>query len=215
VALEPVNEHHGEQVFMVLDFKGQQIENGSSSLEVMRRTTIVNTYVAFLRGINSGLNPTTKMDVLKAAFEEMGFKNVKTVIASGNVLFEAESTSERALEQKIEKTLPKAIGFESTTIVYKLEALQRLVKLDPFKDVKVTPQTRTFVTFVKEPPKGNPKLAGKGFQIIKKSGHALFSVLDLAGTTPDLMKVLDKEFGKGNTTRSWKTIERMLKKAEK
>jgi hypothetical protein len=40
-------------------------------------------------------------------------------------------------------------------------------------------------------------------------------VLDLSGTTPDLMKVLDKEFGKGNTTRNWKTIERILEKAGK
>jgi hypothetical protein len=45
------------------------------------------------------------------------------------------------------------------------------------------------------------------------SGCALFSVIDLSGSsTPDLMKVLDKEFGKNNTTRSWKTTERILKK---
>jgi hypothetical protein len=34
------------------------------------------------------------------------------------------------------------------------------------------------------------------------------------GTTPDLMQVLDKEFGKTNTSRGWKTIERILVKAE-
>jgi hypothetical protein len=32
------------------------------------------TYIAFLRGINSGLNPILKMDVLKGAFEELGFQ---------------------------------------------------------------------------------------------------------------------------------------------
>jgi uncharacterized protein (DUF1697 family) len=60
----------------------------------------VITYVAFLRGINSGLNPTTKMNVLRTAFEEMGFNNVKTVIASGNVLFDTKSTSEAQLERR-------------------------------------------------------------------------------------------------------------------
>jgi hypothetical protein len=39
-------------------------------------------------------------------------------------------------------------------------------------------------------------------------------VLDLTGTTPDLMKILDKEYGKTNTTRSWKTIKKILQKAE-
>jgi uncharacterized protein (DUF1697 family) len=52
------------------------------------------TYVAFLRGINSGRNPTIKMDLLKKAFEELGLENVKTVIASGNVIFDAEPTKE-------------------------------------------------------------------------------------------------------------------------
>jgi uncharacterized protein (DUF1697 family) len=154
------------------------------------------------------------MDVLKKAFEELGFQNVKTVIASGNVIFDAESGDEKDLEQTIEKALPETIGFESATIVYKLKGLQRLAKLDAFKGIKVTPSTRLFVTFVKKPPKASQKLSGNGFEMIKTSGRALFSVLDLTGTTPDLMKILDKEFGKTNTTRSWKTIEKILQKAE-
>jgi hypothetical protein len=78
----------------------------------------------------------------------------------------------------------------------------------------MTPSTRLFVTFLKKPPKVSQKVSGNSFEIIKKSGRALFSVLDLAGTTPDLMKDLDKEFGKTNTTRSWKTIEKIIQKAE-
>jgi len=172
------------------------------------------TYIAFLRGINSGLNPTIKMDVLTKAFEGLGFQNVKTVIASGNVLFGAEAVDTSDLEQTIEKALPKAIGFESAAIVYQLKDLQRLAKLKAFEGIEVTPETRTFVTFLKRPAKSTQKLNGKGFKTLKRSGRALFSVLDLSGTTPDFMKVLDKEFGKTNTTRSWKTIERILKKAE-
>jgi uncharacterized protein (DUF1697 family) len=172
------------------------------------------TYIAFLRGINSGLNPTLKMDVLKKVFEELGFQNVKTVIASGSVIFDAEPMDESDLEQTIEKALPRAIGFEAATIVYKLPSLKRLFKMDPFKGIKITPSTRLFVTFLKKPPRVSRKLSGNGFKIIKKSGRALFSVLDLAGTTPDLMKSLDKEFGKTNTTRSWKTIEKIIQKAE-
>jgi uncharacterized protein (DUF1697 family) len=175
----------------------------------------MTTYVGFLRGINSGVNPTMKMDVLKNAFEELGFQNVKTVIASGNVLFDTEAAKEEELEQKIEKALPKAIGFESATIVYKLADLQKLAKLNAFKDIKETSSTRPFVTFLKKPPKKTAKLNGKGFEILSKRGRAIFSVLELSGaSTPDLMKLLDKEFGKTNTTRGWKTIEKILKRAE-
>src|SRR4029077_19756102 len=46
-------------------------------------------YVAFLRGINVGGNRVLKMDDLRKAFESLGFKDVKTVLASGNVMFDA------------------------------------------------------------------------------------------------------------------------------
>lgn len=171
------------------------------------------TYVAFLRGVNSGLNPTLKMDVLKKAYEELGFQNVKTVIASGNVIFDAEAAKVIELEKKIEKALPKAIGFESATIVYKLADLKKLEKLNAFKNIENTSKTRPYVTFLKKPSKNNSKLSGKGFKILRKRGRAVFSVVDLSeGSSPDLMKVLDKEFGKTNTTRGWKTIEKILKK---
>jgi uncharacterized protein (DUF1697 family) len=107
----------------------------------------------------------------------------------------------------------KAIGFESATMVFTFDDLQRLADLKPFKGISATPETRLFVTFLKEPPRNSPKLSGKGFKLLGMNERALFSVVDLSGsTTPDLIKVLDKEFGKNNTTRSWKTIERILKK---
>lgn len=173
----------------------------------------MTTYIAFLRGINAGANPTLKMQVLKDAFEAMGFENVRTVIASGNVIFEAEPAAEKELEQAIEKALPGAIGFKSDAIVYNLADLQKLAKTSPLKDVKMTATTRPFVTFLKEAPKETPKLDGKGFQLLGRKGRALFSVVHLSSTgTPDLMSLLDREFGKKITTRSWKTIEKILQK---
>ena len=45
-------------------------------------------YVALLRGIGPG-NPNMRNDKLRSVFEKLGFSNVKTVISSGNVLFES------------------------------------------------------------------------------------------------------------------------------
>ena len=65
-------------------------------------------YVAFLRGVNLGKR-TVRSAELKAAFEAMGFAEVKTLLASGNVLFDAASA--RGLRQKIEAGLAAAFGF--------------------------------------------------------------------------------------------------------
>jgi uncharacterized protein (DUF1697 family) len=68
-------------------------------------------YVAFLRAINVGSH-LVKMDRLRALFEELGFANVKTFIASGNVLFETAAKDPAALELKIAKALRKALGYD-------------------------------------------------------------------------------------------------------
>jgi uncharacterized protein (DUF1697 family) len=56
-------------------------------------------------------------DKLRGVFERLGFENVKTVISSGNVIFESPSRSIRKLEESIEKALPEELGFKSTTII--------------------------------------------------------------------------------------------------
>jgi uncharacterized protein (DUF1697 family) len=152
------------------------------------------------------------MQVLKEAFEGLGFQNVRTVIASGNVIFDAEPASEKDLEQTIEEALPDAIGFEADTIVYTLDELQRLAKSSLARDMKVTAKARPFVTFLKEPPRSIPKISGKGFKLLGGKGRAVFSLVDLTGVAPSLMNALDREFHKKTTTRSWMTIEKILEK---
>lgn len=46
------------------------------------------SYVAFLRGINVGGHAVIRMSELQRAFEGLGFENVRTVLASGNVIFD-------------------------------------------------------------------------------------------------------------------------------
>lgn len=74
------------------------------------------TYIAFLRAINVG-GHTVKMDRLRGLFAEMGFANVETFIASGNVIFESDSDDPTALEQQIEGALHRALGYEVATFL--------------------------------------------------------------------------------------------------
>lgn len=69
-------------------------------------------YVALLRAINVG-GRTVKMDALRAVFGDLGFGNVETFIASGNVLFEAPGKP-AVLESQIETALNQALGQKAT-----------------------------------------------------------------------------------------------------
>lgn len=68
-------------------------------------------YVAFLRAINVG-GRVVRMERLRGIFAELGLANVETFIASGNVIFTAKSKNAAALEQKIERRLNDALGFD-------------------------------------------------------------------------------------------------------
>ena len=169
-------------------------------------------YVAFLRGINVGKNTRIKMEDLRAVFEAIGFENVKTVIASGNVIFENRTKNVSTLEKKIEDAFSRAFGFNSDSKVLKIESLQKLVIQNPFKDIKLTSHTRLYVTFVKGKSKNKLlfPVKGKGYTMLGIYDGIVCSVIDLSqGRTPDFMRELDKQW-KINTTRGWKTIERIL-----
>jgi uncharacterized protein (DUF1697 family) len=73
-------------------------------------------YVAFLRGINLGKR-RLPMSQLKELFEELGFGEVETFIASGNVLFSAKATNDSLLESRIAKHLEAALGYAVDTFV--------------------------------------------------------------------------------------------------
>ncbi|MGQ0639502.1 MAG: DUF1697 domain-containing protein [Gemmatimonadaceae bacterium] len=175
-------------------------------------------YVALLRGINSGRNPVTKMADLKAAFKRAGFQNVTTVIASGNVIFDAARTTEKALVKKLEPILSNALKFNVSVVVMTLTDLEHLVETQPFKGMTLGAHDRPHVTFLKKAPEAAAVHAvakgAKGCVITAVVDRAVCTVVDFSATTPDLMRVLDKSLGKDVTTRSWKTVERVVKAAK-
>jgi uncharacterized protein (DUF1697 family) len=153
-------------------------------------------YVALLRGIGP-TNPNMRGEKLKAVFEGLGFKNVHTVIASGNVVFESSSKNTTSLETKIEKELPKRLGFNSTTIIRSQVELEALLKKKPFKRIKDEKPNYLIVTFFKD---RRPELS---------------TVVKIGATgTPEFMRTLEREHGKAMTTRTWKTVNRIRAKME-
>ena len=175
-------------------------------------------YVALLRGI-APLNPNMRNDKLRGVFENLGFENVKTVISSGNVIFESRSRSVKQLEETIETALPKELGFNSTTIIRSQGQIRKLVDQNPFHGMEHSQKSGLNVTFLKRKRKTDIKFPYKvedrDYELLGMYDGAICSVIDLTSAkTPDLMVWLEKKFGKEITTRTWKTVERILKAME-
>jgi uncharacterized protein (DUF1697 family) len=104
-------------------------------------------YAALLRAINVG-GHTVKMDELRKLFESVPLKRVESVIASGNILFDATSTDTLKLESRIEAKLEKALGYEVGTYVRTGPELAAVAALEPFE---LGADDKVHVVFLREP----------------------------------------------------------------
>jgi uncharacterized protein (DUF1697 family) len=92
---------------------------------------MASQYVALLRGINVGGKNLVKMADLRAAFESMGFADVATHIASGNVLFRAPRQRREELAARIESELIGRFGNELKVVLLTEAQLKAVVEGAP------------------------------------------------------------------------------------
>jgi uncharacterized protein (DUF1697 family) len=110
----------------------------------------MSRWVALLRAINVG-GHVVKMEKLRTLFEEAGFTDVETVIASGNVLFSTGARDPGALETKIERHLAAALGYEVATFLRSPDEMQAVAEFDPFPGEVEEGHTLS-VAFLKQHP---------------------------------------------------------------
>lgn len=175
------------------------------------------SYVALLRGIAPS-NPNMRNEKLRGVFERLGYENVRSVISSGNILFETPAQDAGGLEADIERALHEDLGINSATIIRDREDIEALVESDPFAGLTHDRVTYLTVTFLKDRQLIDdlPEVAvDDASRILTTDARcaAICVVNDTTvATTPDLMRAVEKAFGKGITTRTWKTVERILAK---
>ena len=106
-------------------------------------------FVAFLRAINVG-GRNVKMEQLRRIFEAVGLMSVETVIASGNVVFEARAKNAKTIENKLRAHLEKALGYSVATYVRSMEELMEIANHKPFK--KIPENGTLFIAFASDSP---------------------------------------------------------------
>ena len=164
-------------------------------------------YVAFLRGV-SPMN--AKMPDLKRCFESAGFTEVKTVLSSGNVVFNSRSSSESAIERKAEGAMAKRLGRTFYTIVRPVTVLLKMIENDPYTAFNVPAKAKRVVTFVRVSHKAALELPIEvdEARILAMSGREIFSAYVPGPRGPVFMTLIEKTFGTNVTTRTWETVKK-------
>lgn len=103
--------------------------------------------IALLRGVNLGKRQV-KMAELRALLEEAGYRSVRTLIASGNVILEAKETGEK-LERALETLVLDELGLKTDVFVRTATELDALIAANPFKAFAKSAPTFLVVTFMR------------------------------------------------------------------
>jgi uncharacterized protein (DUF1697 family) len=115
-------------------------------------------YIAFLRAVNIG-GHTVKMEHLRGLFEALGFANVATFIASGNVIFES-GESPAALEQKIQTHLRATLGYAVETFLRTPAELAQILQHKPFSDEELSAEGHGLhIAFLRDAPRAEAQAA--------------------------------------------------------
>ena len=178
-------------------------------------------YVAFLRGINVGGRKVIKMEELARIFTSAGLRNVRTYIASGNVIFESGSGSTTGLTKKIEKALLQALGYEVTAVLRALRELESIVARNPFKGKSSGGDIMQCVVFLADEPKSKIQIplisTTENLEVFEVTDRTAFVVSGRKknGSFGFPNNFVEKQFGVAGTTRNWSTVNKILQAAEK
>ena len=96
----------------------------------------MKTYIALLKGINVGGHNKIPMAELRELLSRVCFKNVKTYIQSGNLIFDTEILSRKQIKKEINKAILNRLGFDVKIIVKTRKDLKRIYDGCPFAKAK-------------------------------------------------------------------------------
>lgn len=116
------------------------------------------TYIALLRAVNVGGTGKLPMADLRTLCEKAGFRDVRTYIASGNVVFTSELTAKKALVT-LEAALAKRLGIATQVLIRTADELEAVMAANPFPEAE---PNRLIVVFLS---KEEPLSAIEGWKI--------------------------------------------------
>jgi uncharacterized protein (DUF1697 family) len=173
-------------------------------------------YIAFLRAINVG-GRNVKMAVLRQLFEGLGFSQVATYIASGNVVFETPRTDTSALEAEIAAALHTALGFEVAAFIRTVAEVGRVVEDIPFSQDQLAAASALNVAFLHEPLDDEQVTRLMGFRTdiddFAVQGREIYWMCRIKQSDSKFSNaVLEKTLGVPATLRGIWTLQKMAAK---
>jgi uncharacterized protein (DUF1697 family) len=175
--------------------------------------------IAMMRGINLGPHHRIKMEALRELFEELGLRDAKTYVQSGNVVFRAAKQDLTTLARRIEGRIEERFGFRPDTILRTTTDLRSVVARNPFAGRRGIEPGKLVVTFLARDPGAEARekvhALNGGPEELRLDGRELYIYFPNGQARPQLkLAHVDKALRTEGTGRNWNTVQTLLAMAE-
>ncbi|RUX48666.1 DUF1697 domain-containing protein [Mesorhizobium sp. M4A.F.Ca.ET.020.02.1.1] len=173
----------------------------------------MRTYVALLYSIILGEGRRVVMSDLKAMAESLGLKNVRTLVATGNLVFDARAAKIADLEQRLEAAFEKTFGRHVDIIVRSAEDWLKLASGNPFPAESADAGDQVAVRVMRKPAPADAVAALDAYaaedEKVLSVGGDIWLVFSRERPSSRLLAASNhKRMGIG-TSRNWNTVRRL------
>jgi uncharacterized protein (DUF1697 family) len=169
-------------------------------------------FIALLRGINVGTAKRVAMADLRELVESLGYRDVRTLLNSGNVVFSAPSALRGDHGTRLEKSFAKRFGFSSRIIVLSSRDLDAIVSADPLG--RVATDARRYLVTVLRGPADRARIASLAKrkwlpESLALGPNAAYLWCPKGVLESAVAAAINKELGDSTTTRNWATMNKL------
>ena len=177
----------------------------------MTKDRDVASCVALLRAVNVGGRAAVSMAQLREMCTSIGLENPRTLLQSGNLVFETEKHSPADLEKELETETADRLGLRTDFLVRTDREWSKLVKANPFPDAARDDPGHLLVVFLKGRPDSAKfdalRAAVKGREEVHGGDRcAYITYPDGVGRSKLTISVIESKLGTRGTGRNWNTV---------
>ena len=171
----------------------------------------MTTYIALLRAINVGGTKKLAMSDLRAFVETLGFDEVRTLLQTGNLVFEGRAQSATTLERLLEDEAAKGLDLQTDFMVRTDKELATIIAQNPFPSEAKRDPSHLVVQFMKAAPSAaavtSLQAAIKGLETIRLIGKQLYVVYpEGIGRSKLTTRLIESKLATRATGRNWNTV---------
>jgi len=178
----------------------------------------MTTYIALLRAVNVAGHNKVAMADLRDLLNRTGFENARSLLQSGNLIFDGERDDTGTIEQILERASRRHLQLETDFFVRTTGDWEGIIDRNPYRaEAQRDPGHLLMMTF-KEPPTAanveSLQQAIRGRETLRVFGREGYFVYpDGVGRSRLTNALIEKKLGTRGTARNWNTVLKLAESA--